>query len=144
MIWLGYFFIVILIFLNFVLQAGEVDMRLFRHLLAWSIILIIPFYFMSRENRAATRTEASLAWLWILLRRLVGILGFVMIGSICVALTIKGLDTGFSWGGVASVIFSLFMSFFILWKCWYGEGTSRDFSDDRPSHEAKKRRYGWK
>ena len=32
----------------------------------------------------------------------------------------------------------------ILWMAWFGGGHVRAFSDDRPAHLERKRRYGWK
>ncbi|MGH8494172.1 MAG: hypothetical protein ACRERR_13860 [Moraxellaceae bacterium] len=144
MIWIGYLLTTLFVIGLAALKAGEIDFIFSKISAIAALILIIPFYFMSREKKEPTRVEALFAGTWIVLRRLVGILGFLLIGVPCVAVTIRAFSTGFTLSGAAAVIFGIFVSFFILWKGWYGEGASKRLSDDRPSHEARKKRYGWK
>ncbi len=144
MIWIGYLLTILAVVGLAALKAGEIDFIFSKMSAIAALILIIPFYFMSRANKEPTKLEALFAGIWIVLRRLVGILGFLLIFVPCVSVTIRAFSTGFTLIGAAAVIFGICMSFFILWKGWYGEGPSKRFSDDLPSHEARKKRYGWK
>lgn len=105
-----------------------------------SVAIAIPCYFMARSKHAPSRTEAILARVWLTFRRLVCFSGAAFFGAGAVFAVVT---RGFASAWVGIVILSLFALAFAWWGV-FGTGESRAWSDDRPSHEARKRRYGWK
>ena len=103
---------------------------------AVTALAMIPVYFEHRRQFAPTSTEAVLAWLWTTLRQLLGTLVALMI----LLFALASLRQGQWLVGSLAALFGAG----ILWMAWFGSGYLRSFSDDRPVHLERKRRYGWK
>lgn len=144
MVWVAYFLVLAFSAICFWMRGLGLDQRLFEFFLFFALILLIPFYFMSRAGKEPSRTEAVLAAVWIFIRRLVGLVMTLALVGGAYAMFLNMFRHGFSFATAAGVVFILAMAGWVLWKSWYGEGPSSGFSDDRPSHEARKKRYGWK
>lgn len=124
----------------YTLFARGIDPLAIKVWLTTSVIFGIPCYFMARSKLAPTRTETLLARVWLTFRRLVCFIGALLFGAVALLTAVK---EGFSqeWLGI------LFMSLFALAFAWwgvFGAGERRTWSDDKPMHQARKKRYGWK
>lgn len=110
-----------------------------------AVLIGIQYYFQSRRSLTASKTEKVLATVWLWIRRLVCFLAafLCLCGSLyafyCVwtgaffAMTIVGMAAGVAFG------------YIFLHYGMYGSGFSRfNFSEDKPVHEQRKKRYGWR
>ncbi len=108
-------------------------------------MLGIHFYFQSRQGAPVGRVERFLATVWLWIRRIVcfGAAGLCVFGA---AFVIHGAVVG-SASLKTAIGVVLLLSTAGLFFHWgrYGAGYNRvDLSEDRPVHESRKRRYGWR
>ncbi|WAH64316.1 hypothetical protein [Xanthomonas hortorum] len=105
----------------------------------------VHFYFQSRRHKQPSRLERFFAGLWLLIRR-VACFGMALIfcgGGVYavyqVAFEAAPLSTLF-WLGFWLPIGYIFFHWGV-----YGRGYKQyDFLDDKPVHEGRKKRYGWR
>ena len=114
------------------------DQRAIQLWLILNALFAIPCYFASRRNEVPSEAERFLARAWQLFRRILCFL--------TAAIFIGGAI--FVWkdpkGGWLPALFMGSMALAFIWWGIFGAGESRSFTDDRPLHEARKKRYGWK
>lgn len=110
--------------------------------------MVLPFvliagYFATRVGPPSS-TERRLARAWVIFRRFVCfttalVVGLISAFGIGVAVKTRSLEV-FWFGAFFGVLAVL-----AAWTGAYGAGKSgRTFSDDKPVHEERKARYGWK
>jgi hypothetical protein len=108
---------------------------------------LLPFvlfagYFATRSATASS-TEKRLARAWIIMRRLICFTAALVLGLIAVC----GFVLGFKSRDLGAFAFGAFFGLLAIFSAWtgaYGAGNRRAFSDDKPTHEERKARYGWK
>jgi hypothetical protein len=105
--------------------------------------LLVAGYFSTRIGPASS-TERRLARAWIIFRRFVCFTTALVVGSIAAF----GFVLAFKSRSPEMFGFAAFFGALALLAAWtgaYGAGNSgRTFSDDKPIHEERKTRYGWK
>jgi hypothetical protein len=105
----------------------------------------IHAWFRSRQGAPPGRVERFLATSWLLIRRIVcfGAAGLCVFGAVFV---VRGAVLGGA-GLMTPVGVLLLLSVAGLFFHWgrYGAGYRRgDLSEDRPVHESRRKRYGWR
>ncbi|WP_349656405.1 hypothetical protein [Xanthomonas sp. 10-10] len=108
-------------------------------------LLWVHFYFESRRHKKPDRLERFFAGLWLLIRRVLcfgmalafwGGSGYVVYQVASRSVPVSSLF----WLGLLLPIGYLFVHWGI-----YGRGYRQyDFLDDKPVHEERKKRYGWR
>ena len=98
-------------------------------------LVLIPFYFEIRRSRKPDKLEICFAFLWIAIRRIALGLAALLFALFAVA--------SYRRGATMTSTFALLFAGVVGWWGWFGAGYRRSFADDRPTHEARKRRYGW-
>jgi len=105
----------------------------------------VHYYFQSRRSVTASTTEKVLATAWLWVRRLVCF--FAVFLCLCGSLyAFYCLGTGaFSAMTIVGLAASIAFGYIFLHYGIYGAGLSRfSFSEDKPVHEQRKKRYGWR
>jgi hypothetical protein len=108
------------------------------------LLMLIPLYFESRRDNEPTGSERFLARTWLFVRRCLCFLAAMLFGALAIhgVLGLVGVTRDSPPLGVA--LFSGAMAGVFIWWGIFGAGRSRTFSDDRPEHERRRRRYGWR
>lgn len=107
-------------------------------------LIAVAVYFRSREGHAPTSTERRAALAWLLLRRLVcfsASLLCVVVAALCGYAALQSVSAMAMIGSV------LALSMAFVFAHWGRYGTGRPHSsvaDDKPVHEARRKRYGWR
>lgn len=110
-----------------------------------AVLVGVHRYFRSRANQPPSAMERRLALGWLWVRRVV----CYFAAAICLlagfALVAHGLLTQFDAMLIVGTVLMLALAgVFTHWGV-YGMGLRRyDSSDDRPTHLARKQRYGWR
>lgn len=120
-------------------RQGAPSGSLMQHVLVLSSVLAlacIPFYFEVRRSRRANKLEIALAFSWVVLRRLILL-------TFAVPLVVYAIAS-FRNGELGMAAATLLFACVVAWWGWFGAGYRRAFEDDLPTHNARKRRYGWK
>lgn len=111
---------------------------------AWlSPLILLSCYFGTRNPRVApTTTERIAAKIWLFTRRAFCFIGALLFGA---AGTLGGYEviTQGSGGAFVGSIMAFALAAACVWWGIYGAGLQRSFRDDKPTHEKRKRRYGW-
>ena len=140
-----WFFIIPIVVLSFVigfLKTGSVQGAVF--VSAWTApFALIAGYFASRSRQQPSRTERVLARTWLFFRRAVCFVGATCMGVLSAGMLVSAVTKHDSGAAFASGFFLLLCGVFVWWGI-YGAGYRRTFSDDRPVHEERRKRYGWK
>jgi hypothetical protein len=113
--------------------------RVWQHavvLLSVCALACIPLYFEVRRSQRPNKMEIALAFIWILIRRLVLI-------TFALPLAFYSISA-FRSGNFGAAILTLLFACVLAWWGWVGAGYRRAFEDDLPMHNARRRRYGWK
>lgn len=109
------------------------------------LFIAIAAYFKSRQHAAPSRTERVAAMLWLLVRRLVcfSAAALCLLGSGLMAYSMVASSA--TWIGAIGIAVALPFAFIFAHLGMYGGGRYRyDMRDDRPVHEARRKRYGWR
>lgn len=110
-----------------------------------AVLLGIHFYFQTRQSRPVGRVERILATVWLWVRCIVcfGAAGLCVFGALFAIY--DAVANSVSLTTLAGVVLSLAMAALFFHWGRYGAGYSRaDLSEDRPVHEARRKRYGWR
>ena len=107
-------------------------------------LIAVALYFRSRQGHAPTGTERRAALAWLLLRRLVCFSACLLC---VVAVALCGYAALQSMSATAAIGAVLALSMSFVFAHWGMYGTGRPHSsmaDDKPVHEARRKRYGWR
>ena len=110
--------------------------------LAMSTIFGLAWYFETRDREAGpTQVEAILAWLWLWLRLIVGVVGGLLFLGLPLAIVfLKGIgDVGAPKPG--TLIVSALLGLLCLWVGF--AGWSKSIRRDPQLHAERRKRYGW-
>jgi len=99
------------------------------------VLTMIPFYFEVRRSKRPNKLEMCLALLWMAFRR-------TSLGLVALLFAMFAVTAWRHGAGWAAAL-ALLIAGAAAWWGWFGTGYRRGFADDRPAHEARKRRYGW-
>lgn len=105
----------------------------------------LPMYFRSRAASLPTKGERGLALAWLWLRRAVCFFAAALF-LVCAVL----LSYDVAIGKMPTIaLLGVLVLLGIAWLCVhyarYGAGYSRyDFWEDKPLHEQRRKRYGWR
>jgi len=100
-----------------------------------ALLSIIPLYFESRRARRVTKTEIVFAFAWLAIRRILGSVVALLLVSFGVFMI--------ATGQLAAGLFSFVLGCVLGWWAWFGSGYLDSFRDDKPTHDVRRRRYGW-
>jgi hypothetical protein len=105
----------------------------------------ISWFFSARRASPATVLEKIAATTWLVIRRLVGIIGAILFLVAGVALASNSFEAAAKLSDLGYAIFSFMLSGFCLWVAIYGQGWNRfDWKDDVELHRKNKKRYRWR
>lgn len=140
--WMFFTLIVALSFLVGFLKMGTLQGACF--MAGWTApFALIAGYFASRSGRQPSKTERVLAKGWLFFRRTVCFVGATCMGLLSVAMLVVAITKRDGGAAFAAGCFLLLCSLFVWWGI-YGAGNAKSFSDDRPVHEERRKRYGWR
>jgi heme/copper-type cytochrome/quinol oxidase subunit 3 len=100
------------------------------------------FYFKSKQADSPSKTEKTMALLWLVLRR-----------TVCFIAAVPFLGAGIklmffsemNFNNVSGSLITLLMGASFLWVGFYGQGwTQRALKDDVALHKKNKHRYRWR
>jgi hypothetical protein len=109
-----------------------------------ALLMMIPLYFESRASKEPSGTERFFARIWLIVRRSLCFVAALMFGAVAIAglLGLFGIVKAAPPWHMA--LFSAAVAAALVWWGVFGAGRSKGFSDDRPEHERRKHRYGWR
>lgn len=140
--WIFFLLIVAFSFVVGILKTGSIQGAAF--IVAWiAPFVLVAGYFASRKSRPPSTTERVLARGWLLFRRTVCYVGAACVGMVGFMMLLFAIAKHDGGAALASGSFFLLCGLFVRWGI-YGAGEARTFADDRPVHEERRRRYGWK
>ena len=145
MVWLSYIALILVTVLLIVLHGNSIDESLIKFTLVWSLILLIPFYFISRSKKEPDKTELLVAKFWLYFRRFISCIA-ILFFCLVTYISIEDIySNGFSWKRLCFAFFGLLMAFGAAFFGWYGKKRRfSSFKEDRIFYETKKKRYDWK
>ena len=115
------------------------------------IVLIVAalfgfhWYFESRRSRAPTSVERVLATAWLWIRRLVCFFATGLCALLAGLLVMEMFRGKMPLTGIIGVVLAISFGFVTFHWGLYGTGLKRyDYQEDKPVHEQRKRRYGWR
>lgn len=108
------------------------------------LLLLIPLYFESRRDKEPTGNERLLARAWLFVRRCLCFLAAMLFGAVAIHGVLGFVGVTGASPPLGAALFSGAMSGVFFWWGIFGAGRFRSFSDDRPEHERRRRRYGWR
>lgn len=120
-------------------------MKYFLPLLFVAAAVAVSFYFQSRRDSQPSATERLTALAWLIIRRIV-CFGMALLCVAAAALvTYDMYRSSISAAAIVGVVLALSFSFILVHWGMYGSGHRRyDVRDDKPVHELRKKRYGWR
>jgi hypothetical protein len=109
--------------------------------------LVLPLVFMviyfSTRSGPASSLERRIARTWLFVRRCI----CFTVALVCGGLAVLAMVAAYRTHRLELLTVSAFVGVLGALAAWigaYGAGNRRGFADDRPLHEERKARYGWK
>ena len=103
------------------------------------------WFFESRRSRPPSVAESALATAWLWFRRLVCFIATSLCALVAGLLLVQIVRGEMPLTGIIGVVLAVAFGFIIFHWGLYGMGRKRyDFLEDKPIHEERKRRYGWR
>ncbi|MBU0622259.1 MAG: hypothetical protein KJ795_10450 [Gammaproteobacteria bacterium] len=135
------------VFVAFAKSGGDMAKAIF--VSAFMAVFIgITWYFSSRRSQPPTEIERFAATAWLVIRRIVGIVGalvFLVVGLLFAIGYFDGAARLDTLTRLGYAVFLLGVSAFCVWVAIYGQGWNRlDWKDDVALHRENKKRYHWR
>jgi hypothetical protein len=129
-------------------MSGGVMAKAFYAFAFAAILIGITWFFYSRRAKPPTRFEIIAATAWLIIRRVVGIVGALLFFVVAVLFAfglISGAGRLDTLTRIGYGIFLFAASAFCVWVAIYGQGWVRsDWKDDVALHRENKKRYHWR
>lgn len=122
--------------------TGQVDRDTFFIFCLIGVPVLVSYYFRTGKTSPPSSIEIFLATAWLVVRRVVAILGAMFFSAAAVYLIFRQEFTSVTIG---AFFFSLFGAALCILVMIYGQGWSRgEWRDDVELHKKNKERYKWR